>query len=150
MYPTSGLGKTIAGLAMFLGILLIAFPITILSINMSELYDESKKQKRVKEFTTHVAVNNPLDKLRFRVSVTNIPDITQKQLSILKSVISELDEIDSFTASINNMIYSLQQEQEQIRAGVQILLGRGETYRNSAKISYDIARDIKVEPFLAK
>jgi len=47
-YPTSGAGKFVASLAMVTGILVLAFPITIISVHLTETYGEFQERKKAR------------------------------------------------------------------------------------------------------
>lgn len=127
MYPTSGLGKTVAGLAMFTGLLVIAFPITILSINMSDLYNEYKVEKLEKEAQKNTGfAPSPIDRLRAKVAVTDSP-LQEKQIEIFKTILQDLYNSDQQVEQINKVICGIVEIQEDIRAGIQGLLVRNET-----------------------
>ena len=146
MYPTSGLGKTLGGLTMFAGLLVIAFPITILSINMSELYEEHKNQKALKVLT--VVTMTPIDRLRAKVSSTSATDLEKSQLDAFKSILQDLNKSDEQVEKINKVINLVVEEHEEIRVAIQGLLGKKDIKLPTRSAVISDLKLIKEEPAL--
>ena len=126
-YPTSALGKVFGGFTMFAGLLVIAFPITILSINMSELYDDYKSELERKKATSSADTSSsltPLDTLRSKVSQNSIDRIKSDKAEQLKKVLKDLEKSDAQVNEINKVMENLILHQDDIRISIQGLLGR--------------------------
>jgi len=48
MFPITGAGKFVAAITMVCGLLVIAFPITIIGANLAEVYDEERRKRELR------------------------------------------------------------------------------------------------------
>eukprot|EP00834_Sanchytrium_tribonematis_P002639 NODE_85_length_22232_cov_1.318619.p23 type:complete len:136 gc:universal NODE_85_length_22232_cov_1.318619:16032-15625(-) len=110
-------------MTMFCGLLVVAFPITILSINMSELYEEQKNANEGN--VTKIATISPVDKLRLKVSGVAEDSLIKKKMSNkLRQIQEDLLKSDKIGSDILNSLETLSAQHEHINIGIQGLLGR--------------------------
>ena len=117
MVPSSGWGKLVGGLTMFTGLLVVAFPITILSMNMSELYEEYRAKSSVKQQVQDQKLQSIL---HLQEKVYGQPSILlPEQIELLKIMLEDLIKTENHA---NRMESNIQHVLEQI-ADVKITLG---------------------------
>ena len=102
-FPYSGLSKAIAALSMVVGILLIAFPVTVLSINFGDVYNDYRVRRSArirqapKEFQSKEINRASLDKIQLQLLTAISEDITitSKKTEDIASQLANLVELHS-------------------------------------------------------
>eukprot|EP00835_Amoeboradix_gromovi_P003647 NODE_249_length_12946_cov_0.357438.p10 type:complete len:169 gc:universal NODE_249_length_12946_cov_0.357438:8368-7862(-) len=117
MVPMSFWGKLIAGFTMFTGLLVVAFPITILSMNMTELYEEYRAKSSVKQQVQDLKLQNIL---RLQDKVYGQPTILlPEQVQLLRLMLEDLIKTENHANRLeSNIRHALDQISE-----VKIALG---------------------------
>eukprot|EP01130_Rhizamoeba_saxonica_P016298 TRINITY_DN7506_c0_g1_i1.p1 TRINITY_DN7506_c0_g1~~TRINITY_DN7506_c0_g1_i1.p1 ORF type:complete len:430 (-),score=64.30 TRINITY_DN7506_c0_g1_i1:32-1321(-) len=85
-YPVTDLGKVVAILTMLSGLLVLAFPLTILGSNFAEVYEERQKEKQIKnvlDLRTRILTMKGRTKLIYMIK--DAAETTRFELKYLKN-----------------------------------------------------------------
>eukprot|EP00834_Sanchytrium_tribonematis_P002635 NODE_85_length_22232_cov_1.318619.p19 type:complete len:165 gc:universal NODE_85_length_22232_cov_1.318619:14737-14243(-) len=122
MIPMSSWGKLIGGLTMFTGLLVVAFPITILSMNMTELYEEYRARSTVKQ---HVQDQKLQNILHLQEGVYNQPSILlPEQIDLLKILLEDLIKTENQANRLENNIQHVLEQIQDVKLALTSFAGQ--------------------------
>ena len=118
--PFTGWGKTFSAITMFVALLVVAFPITILSINMSELYNNYRTEKVVEQ------QEGDLVKADRRKSIARTT-LTEDQVLLLKEMSQDLVKSIENLTKLQEAATSVLAQNAAIRVSVKAMMGEFES-----------------------
>ena len=138
MVPMSGWGKLIGGMTMFTGLLVVAFPITILSMNMTELYEEYRAKSSVKQQVNDQKLQNILhlqDKVYGQPSI-----LLPEQIELLRIMLEDLIKTENQAMRMENNIKHVLDEISDVKLTLRSFSGH--TVIDDEAESYCVIPDI--------